>query len=239
MDAPLQLGTLADGTTCRSSHDAITIDFAAASVTHSNLGHQGPHVHAPPTLLLANVGRIGGHRIDLEVSNTTAYEAHAPSVSNFDAGANGLKPSSNGTFGRVALRAPATGTGDLSYVGLRFTFLDAGADGRDAIVSLFAKHRPPPQVERLPGERSEASQPQARCLGTPPVELRGHRQRTRRHRVHHALHEIVGQRRPQPCAVREPAAATSSRMEPTSPRAREVGHRRHATRFLPWQVLLV
>ena len=43
------------------------------------------------------------------------------------------RPELNGTFGRIALRAPAAGNPDgLSRVGLRFTFLDAGPDGRDA-----------------------------------------------------------------------------------------------------------
>ena len=73
-------GTLSDGSHCRASNDVIAIDFAAASVMHSNLGNHGPDFAAPPTVRLANVGRIEGSRIDLEVSNLTFYPPPAANV---------------------------------------------------------------------------------------------------------------------------------------------------------------
>ena len=69
--------------------------------------------------------------LDLLIANTTSYEARSQSSSESWAHAgftNGLKPASNGTFGRIALRAPVAGGPGIAHVGLRFTFLDAGPD---------------------------------------------------------------------------------------------------------------
>ena len=46
--------------------NSVSISFNEASVLHSNLGNHGPDVHAPPTILLSNIGRYNGERIDLE-----------------------------------------------------------------------------------------------------------------------------------------------------------------------------
>jgi len=82
--------------------------------------------------LRAQVCRLSGRRIDLEGANVSAYQPHGPS--GLEGLANGLKPQSNGTFGRFSLRAPPAGSqyADVASVTLRFTFYDAGPEGRDA-----------------------------------------------------------------------------------------------------------
>merc|ERR1719453_1054205 len=84
--AAAELGTLADGSACRSSNDAVTIEFSNSHLVHSNLGGQGPHYDAPPTLLLTNVGRFHGHRIDLEIANLSDYARWSEPVNFNDAG---------------------------------------------------------------------------------------------------------------------------------------------------------
>jgi hypothetical protein len=130
--SPLQLGTLADGTPCRASEGTININFRDASVAHSNLGGHGPDFWAPPTVLLTNVGRVDGRRIDLSISNLTEYTMLYVADTWNAASFNGILAESNGTFGRLGVRAPARGVADTTSVALRFTFLDAGADGLDA-----------------------------------------------------------------------------------------------------------
>ena len=88
--------------------DAIIIDFSDAHVAHSNLGSQGPDFSSPPSMLITNVGRQNGREIVLHISNTTVYQPDG-SAGEVQEAANGLKPESNGTFGRVSLRAPGFG----------------------------------------------------------------------------------------------------------------------------------
>ena len=86
---------------CTSTAQLTTVSFEHATLSHSNLGGLGPDYSAPPTILFAGVGQTPEGRLDIEVSNLTAYD-HAstwrPHVENV------LVTSFNGTFGQVGLQ---------------------------------------------------------------------------------------------------------------------------------------
>lgn len=98
---------------------------------HSNLGGFGPDVNGSQTMRLNNVGLSDdGRRIDMLISNLTAYQEYGTAHNEWRY--NGLSTKSNGTFGVVAVQTPPVGQPtNVSRLLLRFTLLDAGPNGRD------------------------------------------------------------------------------------------------------------
>lgn len=151
----------------------ILISLDEAYVNHSNLGGFGPHYGGPQTIRLNNVGLANGRRIDMVISNLTTYETFG--VHGNEHLYNGLRQSTDGTFGVVTLQAPPNGQPeDVSQVVLRFAFLDAGHGGRDAETAQplviqkthfsFCK-RAPPDASRAPWYPPRTSRAHVLCRG--------------------------------------------------------------------------
>ena len=73
----------------------VDLNFFTSELVHSNLGGLGPDISSPPTIRYSNVGKVflpngDVFRLDIDVSNLTAYTPEDPSL-------NGLDSS----FGRV------------------------------------------------------------------------------------------------------------------------------------------
>jgi hypothetical protein len=136
-------GALEDGSPCLSAVGMTEVRFDSATVNHSNLGGFGPDLNAPQTIRLNNVapnepvdfwGRR--RRIDLEISNLTAYEPFGPSWTGAVQRFNGLGGAS-GTFGVVVVRTPPSGQPvHVAHVVLRYRFLEVGPDGNDTSVTI-------------------------------------------------------------------------------------------------------
>ena len=106
-----------------SGPEMTLLSFDNATLLVSNLGGLGgqlaPEAGAPPVVRYGGVARLqDGTSVDLQVSNATEYRA-------FSTLNNGIKLTSNGSFGVLNLLAPRSSEVTATWVQLRFSFVDS------------------------------------------------------------------------------------------------------------------